>query len=158
MVLKELYRVDEEAQRNFLKEVAVLRSLHHRNVLRFIGVLYRDKKLHLVTEFVPGGSLKELIHDSDLVLPWERRVRFAKDIACGMAYLHSKNIIHRDLNSLNCLVREDQSVVVADFGLARIIKSTNIKSGGKMTIDGHGTINRKYKRRQRYTVVGNPCK
>lgn len=49
MVLKELYRVDEEAQRNFLKEVAVLRSLSHGNVLRFIGVLYRDKKLHLVT-------------------------------------------------------------------------------------------------------------
>ncbi|CAG5103579.1 Similar to LIMK1: LIM domain kinase 1 (Drosophila melanogaster) [Cotesia congregata] len=37
MVLKELYRVDEEAQKNFLKEVAVLRSLHHNNVLRFIG-------------------------------------------------------------------------------------------------------------------------
>lgn len=41
MVLKELYRVDEEAQKNFLKEVAVLRSLHHNNVLRFIGVLYK---------------------------------------------------------------------------------------------------------------------
>lgn len=157
-MLKELYRVDEEAQHNFLKEVAVLRSLHHSNVLRFIGVLYRDKKLHLVTEFVPGGSLKELIHDSDLVLPWEWRARFAKDIACGMAYLHSKNIIHRDLNSLNCLVREDKTVIVADFGLARIIKSTNSKTSNKMTIDGHGTVNRKYKqRRQRYTVVGNPC-
>lgn len=154
MVLKELYRVDEEAQRNFLKEVAVLRSLSHCNVLRFIGVLYRDKKLHLVTEFVPGGSLKELIHDSDLPLPWEQRILFAKDIACGMAYLHSKNIIHRDLNSLNCLVRDDKTVVVADFGLARIIKSGN----SNMTIDGNGTVNRKYRqRRQRYTVVGNPC-
>lgn len=154
MVLKELYRVDQEAQRNFLKEVAVLRSLSHCNVLRFIGVLYRDKKLHLVTEFVPGGSLKELIHDSDLPLTWEQRILFSKDIACGMAYLHSKNIIHRDLNSLNCLVREDKTVVVADFGLARIIKSGN----SNMTIDGNGTVNRKYRqRRQRYTVVGNPC-
>lgn len=155
MVLKELYRVDEEAQRNFLKEVAVLRSLYHSNVLRFIGVLYRDKKLHLVTEFVPGGSLKELIHDSDLTLPWEQRIRFAKDIACGMGYLHSKNIIHRDLNSLNCLVREDKTVIVADFGLARIIKSGN----NNMTISSNGTVSRKYRqRRQRYTVVGNPCK
>lgn len=54
MVLKELYRVDEEAQKNFLKEVAVLRSLHHTNVLRFIGVLYKEKKLHLVTEYIAG--------------------------------------------------------------------------------------------------------
>lgn len=163
MVLKELYRVDEEAQRNFLKEVAVLRSLSHHNVLRFIGVLYRDKKLHLVTEFVPGGSLKELIH-SDKVLPWEQRISFAKDISSGMAYLHSKNIIHRDLNSLNCLVREDKSVIVADFGLARIIKSNNNNNNNgngnaRLSIDGNGTVGRKYRqRRQRYTVVGNPCK
>lgn len=156
MVLKELYRVDEEAQRNFLKEVAVLRSLSHHNVLRFIGVLYRDKKLHLVTEFIPGGSLKELIHDSGLPLPWEQRILFAKDIACGMAYLHSMNIIHRDLNSLNCLVREDKTVIVADFGLARIINSAANSSGsGRWSQDG--TIGRKVRqRRQRYTVVGNP--
>lgn len=170
MVLKELYRVDEEAQRNFLKEVAVLRSLSHNNVLRFIGVLYRDKKLHLVTEFIPGGSLKELIHDSDFVLPWEQRILFAKDIACGMAYLHSKNIIHRDLNSLNCLVREDKTVIVADFGLARIIQSPTKTASpgsigerggsGRWSVDGNGIVGRKYsrQRKQRYTVVGNPCK
>ncbi|XP_055374814.1 LIM domain kinase 1 isoform X2 [Condylostylus longicornis] len=158
MVLKELYRVDEEAQRNFLKEVAVLRSLSHHNVLKFIGVLYKDKKLHLVTEFIPGGSLKELIHDSGLPLPWEQRVSFAKDIACGMSYLHSMNIIHRDLNSLNCLVREDKTVIVADFGLARIINSP-LQNADKWTNSGGtGTIGRtrSRQRRQRYTVVGNP--
>lgn len=109
MVLKELYRVDEEAQKNFLKEVAVLRSLNHTNVLRFIGVLYKEKKLHLVTEYIAGGTLRELIHDIGQPLPWEQRVSFAKDIAAGMAYLHSMNIIHRDLNSHNCLVREVMS-------------------------------------------------
>lgn len=84
----------------------MLRSLHHHNVLRFIGVLYKDKKLHLVTEFISGGTLKDLIHDMTEPLPWEQRVSFAKDIAAGMTYLHSMNIIHRDLNSNNCLVRE----------------------------------------------------
>ncbi|XP_055854469.1 LIM domain kinase 1 isoform X2 [Episyrphus balteatus] len=160
MVLKELYRVDEEAQRNFLKEVAVLRSLNHENVLKFIGVLYKEKKLHLVTEYIAGGSLKELIHDSQCPLGWEQRISFAKDIACGMTYLHSKNIIHRDLNSLNCLVRDDMSVIVADFGLARIITSPSFgtfercsSSSGKTGSIGR---NRSRQRRQRYTVVGNP--
>lgn len=83
-----------------------MRTLSHRNVLRFIGVLYKEKRLHLVTEYVAGGTLKSLLHDPDEPLPWEQRVSFAKDIAGGMSYLHSKSIIHRDLNSNNCLVRE----------------------------------------------------
>ncbi|KAL9705025.1 hypothetical protein quinque_008543 [Culex quinquefasciatus] len=158
MVLKELYRVDEEAQKNFLKEVAVLRSLSHHNVLRFIGVLYKDKKLHLVTEYIPGGSLKELIHDSGLPLSWKQRICFARDISCGMSYLHSMNIIHRDLNSLNCLVREDRTVIVADFGLARIIKQPFSTAFEKCSQNGgSGTLGRRGRpRRQRYTVVGNP--
>ena len=142
MVLKELYRVEEEAESNFLKEVAVLRSLNHTNVLHFIGVLYRDKRLHLLTEFISGGTLKELIQDMNRPLSWQQRINFAKDIASGMTYLH---IIHRDLNSQNCLVREDGTVVVADFGLAKVITSSKKYSNGK-----------RRDRRKRYTVVGNP--
>lgn len=160
MVLKELYRVDEEAQKNFLKEVAVLRSLSHQNVLRFIGVLYKDKKLHLITEYIPGGSLKELIHDSGLPLIWEERISFARDISAGMSYLHSKNIIHRDLNSLNCLVREDRTVIVADFGLARIVNNQpflSLTKTDKWPQNGQGSGGRRGRqRRKRYTIVGNP--
>lgn len=150
MVLKELYRVDEEAQRNFLKEVAVLRSLDHPNVLKFIGVLYKSKNLHLITEFIAGGSLKQLIHNFDITLSYRQRLYFANDIARGMAYLHSRNIIHRDLNSANCLVRDNMSIIVADFGLARII------SKKKKNYESERRGLRSSQRRQRYTVVGNP--
>ncbi|RLU24706.1 hypothetical protein DMN91_002795 [Ooceraea biroi] len=157
MVLKELYRVDEDAQKNFLKEVAVLRSLHHNNVLRFIGVLYKEKKLHLVTEYIAGGTLRALLHDTNEPLPWEQRTSFAKDIAAGMAYLHSMNIIHRDLNSHNCLVREDKTVVVADFGLARIIQNGSSPDNRKYNRHSDGeTKASKKERKKRYTVVGNP--
>ncbi|XP_042860395.1 LIM domain kinase 1-like [Penaeus japonicus] len=149
MVLKELYRVDEQAQKNFLKEVAVLRSLSHKNVLRFIGVLYKDRKLHLLTEYISGGTLKEIIHALDEPLPWDQRINFAKNIASGMAYLHNCDIIHRDLNSHNCLVREDKTVVVADFGLARIMPQNNWTAERKK-------FGKRHARKKRYTVVGNP--
>ncbi|XP_015927696.1 LIM domain kinase 1 isoform X2 [Parasteatoda tepidariorum] len=149
MVMKELYRLDEEAQQNFVKEIAVLRSLEHRNVLRFVGVLYKDQKLHLLTEFLSGGTLQDFIHDKSVDISWLQRVNFSKDIASGMAYLHSKNIIHRDLNSNNCLVREDKSVVVADFGLARVMLDKQLSRKSS-------TGNRRPERKKRYTVVGNP--
>lgn len=155
MVMKELHRVDEEAQSNFLKEVAVLRSLTHDNVLHFIGVLYKDKKLHLVTEYISGGTLKEIIHDATQTLPWDQRVGFARDIASGMAYLHSMNIIHRDLNSNNCLIKEDKTAVVADFGLARILSDQNPYYSVRRYGNKRNS-SRKSERKKRYTVVGNP--
>ncbi|XP_036412464.1 LIM domain kinase 1a isoform X4 [Colossoma macropomum] len=151
MVMKELIRFDDETQMTFLKEVKVMRCLDHPNVLKFIGVLYKDKRLNFIAEYIKGGTLREIIKKMDSSYPWAQRVSFAKDIASGMAYLHSMNIIHRDLNSHNCLVRENNSVVVADFGLARLmVEDKNPEKLGK--IQGM----KKPDRRKRYTVVGNP--
>lgn len=104
MVMKELIRCDEETQKTFLTEVKVMRSLDHPNVLKFIGVLYKDKKLNLLTEYIEGGTLKDFLRNAD-PFPWQQKVSFAKGIASGMAYLHSMCIIHRDLNSHNCLIK-----------------------------------------------------
>lgn len=164
MVLKELHKFDSEAHECFLKEVSVLRSLDHPNVLRFMGILYKDKKLNLITEYISGGTLKDRIQDLLDPFPWLRRVKYAQDIAAGMAYLHSRCIIHRDLNSHNCLVKEDDTVVVADFGLARVlieaIKSASSPTAKSPTPPAAPTSPRgrrsREKRRKRYTVVGNP--
>ncbi|XP_038014292.1 LIM domain kinase 1 isoform X1 [Motacilla alba alba] len=149
MVMKELIRFDEETQRTFLKEVKVMRCLEHPNVLKFIGVLYKEKRLNFITEYIKGGTLRSLIKSMDSQYPWSQRVSFAKDIAAGMAYLHSMNIIHRDLNSHNCLVRENKSVVVADFGLARLMVDEKNQPEHLKNL-------KKPDRKKRYTVVGNP--
>ncbi|KAG7244078.1 hypothetical protein INR49_006240 [Caranx melampygus] len=154
MVMKELIRCDEETQKTFLKEVKVMRSLDHPHVLKFIGVLYKDKRLNLITEFIEGGTLKDFIRDTD-PFPWEQRVSFAKSIASGMAYLHSMSIIHRDLNSHNCLVKLDNTVVVADFGLSRLIVEEKVKPPPEKP-STKKRVFRRIDRKKRYTVVGNP--
>lgn len=83
MVMKELIRCDEETQKTFLTEVKVMRSLDHPNVLKFIGVLYKDKKLNLLTEYIEGGTLKDFLRNAD-PFPWQQKVSFAKGIASGM--------------------------------------------------------------------------
>uniref|UniRef100_A0A3B4ZRF9 non-specific serine/threonine protein kinase n=1 Tax=Stegastes partitus TaxID=144197 RepID=A0A3B4ZRF9_9TELE len=159
MVMKELIRSDEETQKTFLKEVKVMRCLDHPNVLKFIGLFYKDKRIHFVSEYIQGGTLRETIEKMDKDFPWNIRVGYAKDIAAGMAYLHSMNVIHRDLNSHNCLVRENQSVVVADFGLARLVmeeRNQNRTSSLERPAKGALSEFRRLDRRKRYTVVGNP--
>ncbi|KAL4223550.1 LIM domain kinase 1 [Mactra antiquata] len=157
MVLKELYRFDEDAQKSFLKEVSVLRSLDHPNVLKLLGVMYKEKKLNLVTEFIANGTLKDLLQDTTITLSWLQKVKMAGDISSGMAYLHSMDIIHRDLNSNNCLCRPDGSIVVADFGLARVISDHDLCRQTPKSPSPSKTVGKKkYQRKKRYTVVGSP--
>nr|XP_060641189.1 LIM domain kinase 2 isoform X1 [Anolis sagrei ordinatus] len=163
MVMKELIRCNEETQKTFLTEVKLMRSLGHPNVLRFLGVLYKDRKLNLLTEYIEGGTLKDFLRSAD-PFPWEKKVSFSKDIASGMAYLHSMSIIHRDLNSHNCLIKRDSQVVVADFGLSRLIAKEDVEGaepagaalGWPLSQPGRRRSLRKSGRRKRYTVVGNP--
>uniref|UniRef100_A0A671WMY9 non-specific serine/threonine protein kinase n=1 Tax=Sparus aurata TaxID=8175 RepID=A0A671WMY9_SPAAU len=150
MVMKELIRCDEETQKTFLKEVKVMRSLDHPHVLRFIGVLYKDKRLNLITEFIEGGTLKDFIRDTD-PFPWEQRVSFAKSIASGMVSC----LRFLDLTEHLLVSQQDNTVVVADFGLSRLIVEDKVKPPPEKPSNKKRTF-RRVDRKKRYTVVGNP--
>ncbi|EGD75012.1 TKL/LISK/LIMK protein kinase [Salpingoeca rosetta] len=127
VVVKELIRTDSEAKALFVQEMSLLKKLKHRNVLRFIGIFYSNDKLHLVTEYVDNGTLRNHILNEAETLPWDLRVQMVRDVALGMEYLHGQSIIHRDLKTENCLVRHDMSIVLCDFGLARVMKGEVFK-------------------------------
>jgi len=71
----------------------------------------------IVTEFMEHGSLNNLL-TLRVLLPLER-VKIAKDIALGLKYLHSQNVLHRDLTSKNILLSKSMEAKVADFGLSK---------------------------------------
>ena len=79
-------------------------------------------------EYMPKGSLRAVLEDENEVINWDRRWAMAIDIGNGLSYLHSDNILHRDLKSLNILLDINYCAKICDFGLAKIKLETSSSS------------------------------
>lgn len=109
----------------FTAEVGTLGKIRHKNIVRlWCCCTTRDCKL-LVYEYMPNGSLGDLLHSSkSALLDWPIRYKIAMDAAEGLAYLHHDcvpPIVHRDVKSNNILLDGDFGARVADFGLAKAV-------------------------------------
>ncbi|KAF6173988.1 hypothetical protein GIB67_039939 [Kingdonia uniflora] len=90
----------------FWREAGILSKLHHPNVVAFLGVVQDGPraKMATVTELMENGSLRHVIFRNYRHLDYRKRLIIAMDAAFGMESLHSKNIVHFDLNFSNLLV------------------------------------------------------
>nr|XP_029118350.1 serine/threonine-protein kinase CTR1 isoform X1 [Elaeis guineensis]XP_029118351.1 serine/threonine-protein kinase CTR1 isoform X1 [Elaeis guineensis]XP_029118352.1 serine/threonine-protein kinase CTR1 isoform X1 [Elaeis guineensis] len=117
-----------ECLKEFLREVAIMRSLRHPNIVLLMGAVTQPPNLAIVTEYLSRGSLYRLLHRPDARenLDEKCRLNMAFDVAKGMNYLHQRNppIVHRDLKSPNLLVDKEYTVKVGDFGLSRLKENT----------------------------------
>ncbi|KAH7285497.1 hypothetical protein KP509_33G031200 [Ceratopteris richardii] len=113
-------RLNENLQREFAKEVYIMRKIRHKNVVQFIGACTRPPHLCIVTEFMAGGSVYDHLHKHKNTFKLPALLKVAIDVSRGMDYLHQCNIIHRDLKAANLLIDENEVIKVADFGVARV--------------------------------------
>uniref|UniRef100_A0A0E0N1H9 Protein kinase domain-containing protein n=1 Tax=Oryza rufipogon TaxID=4529 RepID=A0A0E0N1H9_ORYRU len=125
VAVKILKRDDQQVTREFLAELEMLSRLHHRNLVKLIGICTEEHIRCLVYELVPNGSVESHLHGSDkgtAPLDWDARLKIALGAARALAYLHedsSPRVIHRDFKSSNILLEHDFTPKVSDFGLAR---------------------------------------
>jgi len=105
----------------FQKECQILSSLDHPKIVKMIGVCIQIPDLAIITEYMPRGSLQDLLYDKNIKLDWKLRLKMVHDVAKGVDYLHSLKpcLIHRDLKSSNLLVGENYETKVSDFGIAK---------------------------------------
>ncbi|CAF3854075.1 unnamed protein product [Adineta steineri] len=120
---------NDEDMHELLKEATTMTCLRHANVLRIIGITFFGERqyLSLVTDFMKNGSLLDYLKKHrDIFLktnPYfisKKLNHFGRQIYEAMIYLEERNIIHRDLAARNCLIGEEDTLKVADFGLTKL--------------------------------------
>uniref|UniRef100_A0A4W5RIF3 receptor protein-tyrosine kinase n=1 Tax=Hucho hucho TaxID=62062 RepID=A0A4W5RIF3_9TELE len=129
---------------DFLREAACMKEFDHPNVMRLLGVCLQTVERGgypspvVILPCMKHGDLHSFLlysrlGDSPLSLPSQMLVKFMTDIARGMEYLSDKRFIHRDLAARNCMLNENMTVCVADFGLSKKIYNGDYYRQGRIS-------------------------
>ncbi len=117
-VLQQVPDVDDSigAFDRFLQEYELIAEIDHPNIVQIFDLGVGDDHAHIAMEYLDGGDLKRRI-EKGLTEP--EAVGFLRQIASALAKIHEIGILHRDLKPGNIMLRQDNSIALIDFGLAK---------------------------------------
>lgn len=125
------YAETQEEVKLLKNEIRILGSLSHSRILTYYGSEQKDNHLNLFMEFMAGGSLSDHIKRNVLSEPESKE--YTRQMLEGVSFLHSNNVIHRDIKGSNVLLDGRGNIKLADFGLSKIIQ----KIGSKTNLVSH---------------------
>ncbi|XP_021256128.1 serine/threonine-protein kinase 36 isoform X3 [Numida meleagris] len=107
----------EKELKNLQREIEIMRSLHHPNIIQMLDSFETDKEVVVVTDYAEG-ELFQILED-DGSLPEDQVQTIAAQLVSALYYLHSHRILHRDMKPQNILLGKDGVIKLCDFGFAR---------------------------------------
>jgi hypothetical protein len=132
-VVNEALAADPELVKRFEQEARVAGSLNHPNLVAVYDVGVQDDAPFFVTELLQGESLRQRLSRGRI--PQGTALRWAVQMAQGLAAAHARGIIHRDVKPENAFVTSDGQVKLLDFGIAKLAERRGLDGGG-----GHGLL------------------
>lgn len=126
----------------FEREVRIMQTLSHPNIVECFDVFDTRLRTRIVMEYIQGGTLGDVISNHDGPLPVRQSKAIMRDILSGVKYLHEMGTIHRDLKPDNCLLTESKAphgpVKLSDFGLSNCVTKYSPITG--CSLEGHGVL------------------
>jgi len=117
---------DKDAIARFRHEAQAIAQMRHPNILNVYDFGEYQGTPYMIVEYVPGGSLAGRLSEGGL--DSAASVRYLRGVAAGLDYAHSKGVVHRDVKPANVLLTRDDTPVLADFGLAKLLQGSSLKS------------------------------
>lgn len=118
--------LSQKSQKEVIHEAQVLKKLDHANIVKYFCSFMDGKSLCIVMEYINGGDLHKLIllhQEKKSFLPEPEIWRMASELSTAIQYLHNKNIIHRDIKTMNILITKDHKIKLADLGASKIVSA-----------------------------------
>uniref|UniRef100_A0A182V9R1 non-specific serine/threonine protein kinase n=1 Tax=Anopheles merus TaxID=30066 RepID=A0A182V9R1_ANOME len=108
-----------------MNEVEVFSKLHHPNIIAYLGSSVRGDVLLIEMEYADGGTLAQMlaVRSQSEPLPERFVLNIFEQLASALSYMHSQNILHRDLKTANVFLHGKGTVKVGDFGISKIMNS-----------------------------------
>jgi serine/threonine-protein kinase len=116
----------------FEREAAILKQLHHPNIVRLFGVGKYKGTAYYAMEYVKGESLDHIMARRDR-MSWEEVVDLGMQLCSALQHAHEAGIVHRDLKPSNLMILDDGTLKLTDFGIAKDLDVTGL-TGANNTI------------------------
>ncbi|MDX1973673.1 MAG: serine/threonine-protein kinase [Candidatus Sumerlaeia bacterium] len=128
-VIGENLSISEEAQKRLNTEARAAARLNHSNIVQVYAFGKEEKSglTYIAFEFVDGRDLDNIIKKEGPI-PCERALGLIRQAALGLRFAFSQNIIHRDIKPANLMVTKDETLKIADFGLAKELDKDHMKT------------------------------
>ncbi|XVE95956.1 hypothetical protein REPUB_Repub02eG0180200 [Reevesia pubescens] len=157
--LKSMDRTIIHHQNKMIRELERLSKLYHDNLVRPIGfVIYEDVAL-LLHQYLPNGTLAQLLHESskqsEYQPDWPRRLSIAIGVAEGLAFLHHVAVIHLDISSGNVLLDADFKPLVGEIEISKLLDPSKGTASISAVAGSFGYIPPEYAYTMQVTAPGN---
>ncbi len=117
-VVREGVMADASALKRFKQELLLASKISHKHILRIHDLGEVNGVKFITMAYIEGQDLHQIIRDNH-ILPLERVIKFATQLAEALAAAHAEDVVHRDLKPQNILIDSNDQIYVSDFGLAK---------------------------------------